>query len=61
MKTDPVCIAGRLYNAWCAAAVGLPVLAGALFDRTGSCASTVWVAAGINVLGMLVAGRLPRR
>jgi hypothetical protein len=56
---DPV--AGRLYIAWCAAAVGLPVLAGALFDRTGSYASTVWVAAGINVLGMLVAGRLPAR
>ena len=48
-------IAGRLYIAWCAAAVGLPVLAGALFDRSGSYASTVWVAAGINVLGMLVA------
>jgi len=45
-------IAGRLYIAWCAAAIGLPVLAGALFDRTGSYASTVWVAAGINVLGM---------
>jgi len=51
-------VAGRLYIAWCAAAVGLPVLAGALFDRTGSYASTVWVAAGINVLGMFVAGRL---
>jgi len=37
------------------------VLAGALFDRTGSYASTVWVAAGINVVGMLVAGRLPAR
>jgi hypothetical protein len=35
--------------------------AGALFDRTDGCASTVWVAAGINVLGMLVAGRLPAR
>ena len=54
-------VAGRLYIAWCAAAVGLPVLAGALFDRSGSYASTVWVAAGINVLGMLVAGRLPAR
>jgi len=54
-------IAGRLYIAWCAAAIGLPVLAGALFDRTGSYASTVWVAAGINVLGMVVAGRLPAR
>jgi len=36
-------------------------LAGALFDRSGSYASTVWVAAGINVVGMLVAGRLPAR
>ena len=54
-------VAGRLYIAWCAAAVGLPVLAGALFDRTGGYASTVWVAAGINVVGMVVAGRLPAR
>ena len=54
-------VAGRLYIAWCVAAIGLPVLAGALFDRTGSYASTVWVAAGINVLGMVVASRLPAR
>ena len=54
-------VAGRLYIAWCAAAIGLPVLAGMLFDRTGSYASTVWVAAGINVLGMVVASRLPAR
>jgi MFS family permease len=54
-------IAGRLYIAWCAAAISLPVLAGALFDRTGSYASAVWVAAGINVLGMLVARVLPAR
>jgi MFS family permease len=54
-------IAGRLYIAWCGAAVGLPVIAGALFDRTGSYASTVWVAAGINGVGMMVAGRLPKR
>jgi len=52
-------VASRLYIAWCAAAITLPVLAGALFDRTGSYASVVWVAAGINVLVMLVAGRLP--
>jgi hypothetical protein len=37
------------------------VLAGALFDRTGSYASAVWIAAGINVLGVLVARRLPAR
>ena len=54
-------VAGRLYIAWCAAAIGLSVLAGALVDRSGSYASTVWVAAGINGLGMLVAGRLPAR
>jgi MFS family permease len=54
-------IASRLYIAWCAAAISLPVLAGALFDRTGSYASAVWIAAGINVLGMLVARRLPVR
>jgi MFS family permease len=53
-------IASRLYIAWCAAAIGLPVLAGALFDRTGSYASTLWVAAGISVLGMLVARMLPQ-
>jgi MFS transporter, OFA family, oxalate/formate antiporter len=52
-------IASRLYIAWCAAAVSLPVIAGALFDRTGSYASAVWIAAGINILGVLVARRLP--
>ena len=54
-------VASRLYIAWCAAAISLPVLAGALFDRTGSYASAVWVAAGINVLGVLVARMLPVR
>jgi OFA family oxalate/formate antiporter-like MFS transporter len=52
-------IAGRLYVAWCAAAISLPVAAGALFDRTGSYASAVWVAAGFNVLGVLIARMLP--
>lgn len=54
-------VASRLYIAWCGAAISLPVLAGALFDRTGSYASAVWVAAGINVLGVLVARTLPVR
>jgi len=54
-------VASRLYIAWCAAALSLPVLAGALFDRTGSYASAVWIAAGINVLGLLIARRLPVR
>ena len=53
-------IASRLYIAWCAAAVSLPVLAGALFDRTGSYASAVWLAAGINLLGVLAGRLLPR-
>ena len=53
-------IAGRLYIAWCAAAITLPVLAGALFDRTGSYA-TVWIAAAINVAGLVVARMLPAR
>jgi MFS family permease len=52
-------VASRLYIAWCAAAISLPVLAGALFDRTGSYASAVWIAGGINVVGALVALRLP--
>jgi MFS family permease len=54
-------VASRLYIAWCAAAISLPVLAGALFDRTGSYASAVWVAAAINVLGVLIARLLPVR
>ncbi len=54
-------IASRLYIAWCAAAISLPVVAGALFDHTGGYASAMWIAAGINVLGMLIARRLPAR
>ena len=54
-------IAGRLYIAWCAAAISLPVLAGALFDRTGSYAAAVWIAGTINVLGALVALGLPHQ
>src|SRR5690606_7853408 len=54
-------VAGRLYIAWCGAAVCLPVLAGWLFDRTSSYASAVWIAAGINVLGALLARALPAK
>jgi MFS transporter, OFA family, oxalate/formate antiporter len=54
-------VASRLYIAWCAAALSLPVLAGWLFDRTASYATAVWIAAGINVLGALLARRLPSR
>jgi len=52
-------IAGRLYIAWCVGAISLPVLAGALFDRTGSYASAVWIAAGLNLAGALLSRRLP--
>jgi MFS family permease len=52
-------IASRLYIAWCAAGISLPVLAGALFDRTGSYAPALSVAAGVNVLGVLIARMLP--
>lgn len=52
-------VAGRLYIAWCAAAVTLPVLGGALFDRSGSYAATLMIAGGINIAGALVASRLP--
>lgn len=54
-------VASRLYIGWCAAAISLPVLAGALFDRSGSYASALWVAAGVNVVGLLFARMLPRR
>jgi MFS transporter, OFA family, oxalate/formate antiporter len=54
-------IASRLYIAWCAAAISFPVVAGALFDRTGNYATAVLAAAGINVLGALVARGLPSR
>lgn len=54
-------VASRLYIAWCAAAISLPVIAGALFDRTGSYAAAIWIAAGISVAGALLAHRLPRR
>jgi MFS family permease len=54
-------IASRLYIAWCAAAISFPVVAGALFDRTGNYATAVWAAAAINVLGALTARALPAR
>jgi OFA family oxalate/formate antiporter-like MFS transporter len=52
-------VSSRLYIAWCIAALSLPVLAGWLFDRTQSYGTAVLIAAGVNVVGMLVAARLP--
>lgn len=52
-------LAARLYVAWCAAAVVLPVLAGWLFDLTGGYQAAVLVAAAGNLAGAWFARRLP--
>ena len=54
-------IAGRLYTAWCAAAVVLPIAAGRLFDLTHGYGAAVLIAAGGNVVGILIALGLPRQ
>ncbi len=54
-------IAGRLYAAWCAAAITLPVVAGRLFDLTGGYAGATMIAAAGNLLGIAIATGLPRR
>ena len=53
-------IASRIYLAWCAAAIVLPIAAGHLFDVTRSYRTAVLIAAGGNALGLLVALGLPR-
>jgi len=53
-------VAGRLYIAWCAAAVTLPVLAGWLYDRTGGYATAVLIAGALNLLAAAISLRLPR-
>jgi MFS family permease len=52
-------VASRLYVAWCVAAVSLPVLAGWLYDRSGGYGAAVLVAAGANLVAIMVAARLP--
>lgn len=52
-------VAGRLYIAWCVAAISLPVLAGWLFDRTQGYGAAVLIAAGGNIVGIAVASGLP--
>ncbi|MBI2216089.1 MAG: hypothetical protein HYU51_02230 [Candidatus Rokubacteria bacterium] len=54
-------IASRLYMAWCAAAVILPIVAGRLFDLTQGYGTAIVIAAGGNALGVLVALGLPRQ
>jgi OFA family oxalate/formate antiporter-like MFS transporter len=52
-------VASRLYIGWCVAAVCLPVLAGWLFDWSNSYRSSIWIAAVVNVAGIVLAMRLP--
>jgi MFS transporter, OFA family, oxalate/formate antiporter len=52
-------IASRIYLAWCAAAIVLPITAGHLFDVTRSYGTAILIAAGGNVLGLLAARALP--
>jgi MFS family permease len=54
-------IASRLYLAWCAAAIVLPIAAGRLFDLTQSYRTAVLISAAGNALGILIALGLPRR
>ncbi len=54
-------MASRLYLAWCAAAIILPVTAGRLFDLTQGYAVAILIAAGGNALGVLVALGLPHQ
>src|SRR5262249_13252311 len=53
-------IASRLYIAWCAAAIVLPIAAGRLFDVTQSYRTAALISAGSNALGLLVPPGVPR-
>jgi len=53
-------MASRLYTAWCAAAIALPITAGRLFDLTHGYGAAVLIAAAGNALGILAALGLPR-
>jgi OFA family oxalate/formate antiporter-like MFS transporter len=53
-------IASRIYLAWCAAAIILPIAAGRLFDVTQSYGTAILIAAGGNAVGIIVALGLPR-
>jgi MFS family permease len=54
-------MASRIYMAWCAAAIVLPVVAGRLFDLTQGYGAAVLIAAGGNAVGILISLGLPRR
>jgi MFS transporter, OFA family, oxalate/formate antiporter len=52
-------MASRIYLAWCAAAIVLPITAGRLFDLTQGYGVAILIAAGANSLGVLVSLGLP--
>jgi OFA family oxalate/formate antiporter-like MFS transporter len=52
-------MASRIYLAWCAAAIVLPITAGHLFDVSRSYGTAILIAAGANVLGLFAAWALP--
>lgn len=54
-------MASRVYIAWSAAAIVLPIVAGRLFDVTHGYGAAVLIAGGANALGVLVALGLPRQ
>jgi hypothetical protein len=54
-------MASRIYLAWCAAAIVLPVTAGRLFDLTQGYGVAIMIAAGGNALGALIALGLPQQ
>jgi len=54
-------VASRVYIAWAAAAIVLPIVAGRLFDVTHGYGAAVLIAVGANALGILVSLGLPRR
>ena len=54
-------VASRLYTAWAAAAVVLPIAAGRLFDLTQGYRAAVLIAGGANLLGVIVGFTLPHQ
>ena len=52
-------MASRIYLAWCAAAIVLPITAGRLFDLTQGYGVAILIAGGGNAVGILVALGLP--
>ena len=54
-------MASRIYLAWCAAAIVLPITAGRLFDLTQGYGVAILIAAGGNLVGVFVALGLPQQ